>query len=137
MAQYKYTRYRKAVGCLSVIAVVLGTTAFFVGMYIGQTTIPHTAMTISQPASGAVDTIDFDKLTLDTCNTGDECYIAEAIDFYEKYRAGSEVPVLEPVDCSVETGKQKVACEKANNANAGKPAIYPSVCEPYIFGGKQ
>ena len=37
-----------------------------------------------------------------------------------------------PSEC--ETGDKE--CEKANKLNAGKPAHYPAICEPYIFDTK-
>lgn len=75
---------------------------------------------------------DYSRLTPTTCKTIQECEIAEAIEFYEEYKLPLSVPVLEPVDCSDLHGTEKAACEKSNKENAGKPVIYPAICEPYI-----
>lgn len=67
-----------------------------------------------------------------TCKTQQECSTAEAIAFYEEYKLPETIPILEPVDCSDLKGKERAACEKSNRDNAGKPATYPAICEPYI-----
>ena len=80
----------------------------------------------------------YKALTLDECVTDWECATAQLI---ADNRDGKlvrtddpiffpdSIPVIEPVDC--EAGDTK--CEKANKQNAGKPAHYPAICEPYIF----
>ena len=78
--------------------------------------------------------INIKNLTAETCRTDTECHIAEALVFYADYQFPMSIPIVEPVDCSAETGKAKTACEQSNKQNAGKPAMYPTICEPYIFG---
>jgi len=75
---------------------------------------------------------DYSRLTQATCKTEQECSIAEAIAFYDEYKFPETIPILEPVDCSDLKGNERAACEKSNIDNAGKPATYPTVCEPYI-----
>ena len=77
---------------------------------------------------------DYSRLTQATCKTQQECNIAEAIAFHDEYKLPEAIPIpiLEPVDCSDLQGKEKAACEKSNKENAGKPATYPAICEPYI-----
>lgn len=41
----------------------------------------------------------------------------------------TSVPVLEPTECKPDDKD----CIADNINNAGKPAVYPTVCEPYIF----
>lgn len=76
---------------------------------------------------------DYSRLTQATCKTEQECSIAEAIAFYDEYKLPETIPILEPVDCSDLKGKERAVCEKSNIDNAGKPATYPAICEPYIF----
>lgn len=76
---------------------------------------------------------DYSRLTQATCKTEQECSIAEAIVFYDEYNFPETIPILEPADCSDLKGKERTACEKSNKENAGKPATYPSICEPYIY----
>jgi len=76
---------------------------------------------------------DYSRLTPTTCETAEECSIAEAIAFYEEYNLPETIPILEPVDCGDLKGKERAACEKSNKENAGKPATYPAICEPYIY----
>ena len=83
----------------------------------------------------------YKALTLGECVTDWECETAQLI---ADNRDGKlirtddpiffpdSIPVIEPVDC--ETGDKE--CEKANKLNAGKPAHYPAICEPYIFDPK-
>ena len=80
----------------------------------------------------------YKALTLDECVTDWECETAQLI---ADNRDGKlvrtddpiffpdAIPIIEPVDC--ETGDKE--CERANKLNAGKPAHYPIICEPYIF----
>lgn len=78
---------------------------------------------------------DYSRLTRDTCTTEQECSIAEAIEFHDGFRPPETIPILEPVDCGGLKGKEYMACMQANKTNAGKPMVYPTVCEPYIFKG--
>jgi len=72
---------------------------------------------------------DYSRLTQATCKTEQECSIADAIAFYDEHKFPETISILEPVDCEV--GDKE--CERANKLNAGKPAHYPAICEPYIF----
>ena len=88
---------------------------------------------------------DYSRLTQATCRTDEECDIAEAVAYYNDFKADTpryqawrdyeywtnlqSIPVIEPVDC--EAGDKE--CEQSNKDNAGKPAHYPAICEPYIF----
>lgn len=76
---------------------------------------------------------DYSRLTQATCKTQQECNIAEAIAFYDEYKFPETIPILEPVDCGDMKGEERTACEKSNKENAGKPATYPAICEPYIY----
>ena len=75
----------------------------------------------------------YKDLALDGCVTDYECNIAQAngrfVSTDDPTFFPDSVPVIEPVDC--ETGDKE--CEKANKLNAGKPASYPAICEPYIL----
>jgi len=75
---------------------------------------------------------DYSRLTQATCKTEQECSIADAIAFYDEHKFPETIPILEPVDCSDMKGNERTACEKSNKENAGKPATYPAICEPYI-----
>ena len=88
---------------------------------------------------------DYSRLTQATCRTDEECDIAEAVAYYNDFKADTpryqawrdyeywtnlqSIPVIETVDC--EAGDKE--CEQSNKDNAGKPAHYPTICEPYIF----
>lgn len=76
---------------------------------------------------------DYSRLTRATCKTYQECNIAEAIAFYDDQKLPEIIPILEPVDCSDLKGTELMTCEKSNRDNAGKPATYPAICEPYIY----
>ena len=108
-------------------------TVFLLGLAVGHATTPTPAPT-PVVESVAVGMIDSKNLTAETCQTDTECHIAEALVFYDDYQPSTSIPIIEPVDCSAETGKAKTACEQSNKQNAGKPAMYPTICEPYIFG---
>ena len=79
----------------------------------------------------------YKDLALDGCVTDYECNIVHLPDAHANGRFEStdptffpdSVPVIEPVDC----GAGDKECEKANKLNAGKPASYPAICEPYIL----
>ena len=88
---------------------------------------------------------DYSRLTQATCRTEEECDIAEAVAYYNDFKADTpryqawrdyeywtnlqSIPIIEPVDC--EAGDKE--CEQSNKDNAGKPSHYPAICEPYIF----
>lgn len=75
---------------------------------------------------------DYSRLTTATCRTDEECKIATARQFYIDNGWVDEmesIPLLEPVEC--EDGDKQ--CEEDNRRNAGKPARYPALCEPFIF----
>ena len=80
----------------------------------------------------------YKALTLDACVTDYECNIAQLLDDQAQGRFVSTddpsffpdaIPVIEPIDCEI----GDTECEEANELNAGKPAHYPAICEPYIF----
>ena len=77
---------------------------------------------------------DYTRLTQAACKTQQECDIAEAISFYDehKFPIPITIPILEPADCSDMKGKERAACEESNKENAGEPATYPTICDPYI-----
>ena len=109
------------------LAVAL-TLAFAVGLHVEQQTVEDEAVATSNP---------YKALTLETCATDWECETAQLIaDNLEGKLIRTDdpiffpdaIPVIEPIDC--ETGDKE--CQRANKLNAGKPAHYPAVCEPYI-----
>ena len=104
-------------------------TVFLLGLAVGHATTPTPAPT-PVVESVAVGMIDSKNLTAETCQTDTECHIAEALVFYDDYQPSTSIPIIEPVDCEV--GDKE--CEQSNKRNAGKPAMYPTICEPYIFG---
>ena len=119
----------KTIDPMLAVAPVL---VFAVGLIVGQQTAGDVAVATSNP---------YKALTLDECVTDYECNIAQLLDDQANARFVStddpiffpdSVPVIEPIDC--ETGDKE--CEKANKQNAGKPAHYPAICEPYIFDTK-
>ena len=112
-----------------VLTATVATVTFLVGLAVGNTTTPTPT-----PAPTPVDMIYRQNLTVDTCRTDTECHIADALQFYDDYQYPTSIPVIEPVDCSDKQGKAKTNCEQSNKDNAGKPAMYPAICEPYIFG---
>lgn len=114
---------------------------FAVGLFVGQQTVGDVAVATSNP---------YNALTLETCTTDWECETAQLIaDNLEGKLIRTDdpiffpdsVPIIEPIDyeqgespSDCETGDKE--CEKANKQNAGKPAHYPAICEPYIFDTK-
>ena len=109
------------------LAVAL-TLAFAVGLLVGQQTVEDEAVATSNP---------YKALTLETCTTDWECETAQLIaDNLEGKLIRTDdpiffsdsIPVVEPIDCEPKDKE----CEKANKQNAGKPAHYPAICEPYI-----
>ena len=117
---------------------------FAVGLIVGQQTTTKDVKKHYIVDASEVEVVYSDRykaLTLDECVTDYECNIAQLLDDQANGRFVStddpiffpdSVPVIEPVDC--ETGDKE--CEKANKQNAGKPAHYPAICEPYIFDTK-
>ena len=117
---------------------------FAVGLIVGQQTTTKDVKKHYIVDASEVEVVYSDRykaLTLDECVTDWECETAQLIaDNLEGklIHTGDpiffpdSVPVIEPVDC--ETGDKE--CEKANKQNAGKPAHYPAICEPYIFDTK-
>ena len=105
-----------------VLTTTVAAVTFCLGLAVGHATTPV--------ESAAVDMINSKNLTAATCRTDTECHIAEALVFYDDYQPSTSIPIIEPVDCEV--GDKE--CEQSNKRNAGKPAMYPTICEPYIFG---
>ena len=104
-----------------VLTTTVAAVTFCLGLAVGHATTPV--------ESAAVDMINSKNLTAATCRTDTECHIAEALQFYADYQFPMSIPIVEPVDCSAETGKAKTACEQSNKQNAGKPAMYPTICD--------
>ena len=104
-----------------VLTTTVAAVTFWLGLAVGHATTPV--------ESAAVDMINSKNLTAATCRTDTECHIAEALVFYDDYQPSTSIPIIEPVDCEV--GDKE--CEQSNKRNAGKPAMYPTICEPYIF----
>lgn len=98
------------------------------------------AFMLGQQTASREDVYSFDKvLTLDTCRTAWECETAQLIADNQDGKLvrtddpiffPDAVPVIEPIACE----KDDTECEQFNKLNAGKPANYPAICEPYIFG---
>ena len=108
------------------LAVAL-TLAIAVGLHVEQQTVEDEAVATSNP---------YKALTLSECVTDYECNIAQLLDDQASGRIVSTddpifspdaIPVLEPIDCEPKDKE----CLKQNE-DAGKPAHYPSICEPYI-----
>ena len=122
----KFINTLKSIDPLTYVAAVL---LFAVAFMLGQ-----------QTASREIEVVynnRYKSLTLDECVTDWECETAQLIaDSREGKLVRTDdpiffpdsVPVIEPVDC--EPGDKE--CLKQNE-NAGKPAHYPAICEPYIF----
>lgn len=73
---------------------------------------------------------DYSYLTVEKCETDEECEIAEAISQYRDNLILSNtqyIPVLEPIICA----DNDISCEEANK-NAGKPVVIPAMCLPYV-----
>ena len=120
-----FTKIEKLDPMLPVSAVLI----FACGLMVGQQTTSREVE--------AANHNPYKALTLDKCTTDYECNIAQLLDDQAKGRFvrtddpisfPDTIPVIEPIDC--ETGDKE--CEKQNE-DAGKPAHYPSICEPYIF----
>ena len=122
------------------IALVL---TFAVGLIVGQQTATKDVKKHYIVDASEVEVVyhnPYKALTLDECVTDYECNIAKLLDDQANGRFVStddpifspdSVPVIEPIDCEP---KDKECLEQ--NEDAGKPAHYPSICEPYIFDPK-
>ena len=110
-----------------VLTTTVAAVTFWLGLAVGHATTSTPEPTPVE--SAAVDMINLKNLTAETCQTDTECHIAEALQFYADYQFPMSIPIVEPVDCSAETGKAKTACERSNKKNAGKPAMYPTICD--------
>ena len=119
----------KSIGPTPLIALVL---TFTVAFMLGQ---HNTAKDASEVE--VVHHNPYKALALDGCVTDYECNIVQLLDDQANERFVStddpiffpdSVPVIEPIDCEP---KDKECLKQ--NVNAGKPAHYPSICEPYIF----
>lgn len=121
---------------LAVAAVFLFAVAFMLGQ---QTTSREVKKHYIVDAS-EIEVVyhnPYKNLTLDKCITDWECETAQLIaDNREGKLVRTDdpvffpdsIPVIEPIDCEPEDKE----CLKQNE-DAGKPAHYPSICEPYIF----
>ena len=126
---------RKFIDALKSIDPMLAvafTMTFAVAFMLGQHTTAKDASEVEVAYHNP-----YKSLALDGCVTDYECNIAQLPDDQNGRFVSTDdptffpdsVPVIEPVDC--ETGDKE--CEKANKLNAGKPASYPAICEPYIL----
>ena len=137
----KFIDALKSIGLLTAVAsVLLFTAAFMLGR---QTTTKEVKKHYIVDAS-EVEVIynnPYKALTLDECVTDWECETAQLIaDNRDGKLIRTDDPIffpdaiqfIEPIEC--ETGDKE--CQRANKLNAGKPASYPAVCEPYIFANE-
>lgn len=137
----KFINTLKALDPTILVALVL---MFAVGLIVGQQTTTKDVKKHYIVDASEIEVVyhnPYKALTLDECVTDWECETAQLL---ADNRDGKlirtddpiffpdAIPVIEPVDC--ETGDKE--CEKANKLNAGKPAHYPAICEPYIFDTK-
>ena len=140
-----FTKIKQLDPMLAVAAVLLFAVAFMLGQ---QTTSREYIVDASEIEVVFHD--PYKNLTLDECVTDWECETAQLL---ADNRDGKlvrtddpiffpdTIPVIEPIDyeqgespSECETGDKE--CEKANKLNAGKPAHYPAICEPYIFSNE-
>ena len=137
----KFIDALKSIDPLTCVAAVL---LFTVAFMVGQQTASRDVKKHYIVDASVIEVVyhnPYKALTLDECVTDWECETAQLI---ADNRDGKlirtddpiffpdAIPVIEPVDC--ETGDKE--CERANKLNAGKPAHYPAICEPYIFDPK-
>ena len=137
----KFIDTLKSIGLLTAVATVLLFTAAFMA---GQQTATKDVKKHYIVDASEVEVIynnPYKALTLDECVTDWECETAQLI---ADKQAGKlirtddpiffpdAIPVIEPIDCETDDKE----CEKANELNAGKPAHYPAICEPYIFANE-
>ena len=138
------------------IALVL---VFAVGLIVGQQTTGDVAVVTSNPYKA----LTLNECVTDyECNIAqllDDQANGRIVSTDDPIFFPDSVPVIEPIDyeqgespsdyeqgespsdyeqgespSECETGDKE--CERANKQNAGKPAHYPSICEPYIFDTK-
>ena len=119
--------------------------AFTAGLLVPEPTPTEATEPVYLDTKQVTIQYDYSRLTQATCQTDEECDIAEAVAYYNDFKADTlryrtwrdfeywtnlqSIPVIEPVDC--ETGGKE--CEQSNKDNAGKTAHYPAIYEPYIF----
>lgn len=130
----KFINTLKAFDPTILVALVL---MFTVGLIVGQQTVTQDAKKHYIVDASEVEVVyhnPYKALTLDECVTDWECETAQLIADNQDGKLirtddpiffPNAIPVIEPVDY-----------EKANKLNAGKPAHYPAICEPYIFDTK-
>lgn len=127
----KFINTLEALDPTILIALVL---AFAIGLIVGQQTVTKDIKKHYIVDASEVEVVyhnPYKALTLDGCVTDYECNIAQLLDDQATGRlvsADDAIPVIEPIDCDADDKE----CLK-QNANAGKPAHYPAICEPYIF----
>ena len=134
----KFINTLKALDPTILVALVL---MFAAGLIVGQQTTSREVKKHYIVDASEIEVVfhnPYKALTLDECVTDWECETAQLI---ADNRDGKlvrtddpiffpdAIPVIEPVDCEI--GDKE--CERANKLNAGKPAHYPAICEPYIF----
>ena len=135
----KFINTLKSIDPMLAIAFTMN---FAVAFMLGQHTTAKDASEVQ-----VVSHKQYKSLTLSECVTDWECETAQLIaDNREGKLVRTDdptffpdaIPVIEPIDyeqgespSECEPGDKE--CEKANKLNAGKPAHYPSICEPYIF----
>ena len=112
---------------------------FVSGLIVGQQTASREVKKHYIVDASEIEVVYHDPykaLTLETCTTDWECETAQLIaDNLEGKLIRTDdpiffpdsIPVVEPIDCEP---KDKECLKQ--NANAGKSAHYPSICEPYI-----
>lgn len=143
----KFINTLKSIDPTILVALVL---MFAVGFIVGKQTASKDVKKHYIVDASEVEIVyhnPYKALTLDECVTDWECEIAQLIaDSRDGKLISTDdpiffpnaVPVIEPTgykqgespsDCK--TGDKE--CEQANKLNAGKPAHYPAICEPYIF----
>ena len=131
-----FTKIKQLDPMLAVALVLTFAVAFMLGQYAtAKDTKKHYIVDASEVE--IVYHNPYKNLTLDECTTDYECNIAQLLDDQANGRIVStddpiffpdNIPVLEPIDCEPE---DKECLEQ--NEDAGKPAHYPAICEPYIF----
>lgn len=137
----KFINTLKALDVTILVTLVL---TFAIGLIVGQQTVSREVKKHYIVDASEVEVVyhnPYKALTLDECVTDYECNIAQLLDDQANDRFVSKddpifypdsLPVIEPIDCEV--GSKE--CERANKLNAGKPAHYPAICEPYIFSNE-
>ena len=119
--------------------------AFTAGLLVPEPTPAEVTEPVYLDTKRVTIQYDYSRLTQATCRTDEECDIAEAVAYYNDFKADTpryqtwrdfeywtnlqSMPIIEPVDC--EAGDKE--CEQSNKDNAGKTAHYPAIYEPYIF----